>query len=89
MFTLGANIVGTTDSFAQDNNQLKLPAFSQVNAFVAVRPIERVEIGLNATNLLNSEGFTEAEEGSIPANQIVRARSIAGRTVLASVRFDF
>jgi hemolysin activation/secretion protein len=40
-------------------------------------------------NLLNSEGFTEAEEGSIPANQIVRARSIAGRTVLASVRFDF
>ncbi len=89
MFTLGANIVGTTDSFAQDNNQLKLPAFSQVNAFVAVRPIERVEIGLNATNLFNSEGFTEAEEGSIPANGIVRARSIAGRTVLASVRFDF
>ena len=89
MFTAGANVVGTTDSFAQDNNQLKLPAFTQVNAFLAVRPIERVEIGLNATNLFNTEGFTEAEEGSIPANGIVRARSIAGRTVLASVRFDF
>jgi outer membrane receptor protein involved in Fe transport len=88
-FTLGANIVGTTASFAQDNNGLRLPAFAQVNAFVAVRPMDRVEVGLNATNLFNSFGFTEAEEGLIPANGLVRARSIQGRTVLASVRFDF
>lgn len=88
-FTLGANIVGTTDSFTQDSNQLKLPAFAQVNAFVAFRPIDRIEVGLNAQNLFNATGFTEAEEGSIPGNGIVRARSIAGRTVLASVRFDF
>jgi outer membrane receptor protein involved in Fe transport len=89
MFTVGANIVGTTESFTQDNNQLVLPAFAQVNAFVAVRPIDRIEIGLNAQNLFNATGFTEAEEGAIPANGLVRARSIAGRTVLASVRFDF
>jgi outer membrane receptor protein involved in Fe transport len=89
MFTLGANIVGTTESFTQDNNDLILPAFAQVNAFLAFRPIERIEVGLNAQNLFNATGFTEAEEGSIPANGIVRARSIAGRTVLASVRFDF
>lgn len=88
-FTLGANIVGTTESFTQDNNDLILPAFAQVNAFVAFRPIDRVEVGLNAQNLFNATGFTEAEEGSIPANGLVRARSIAGRTVLASVRFDF
>jgi len=88
-FTLGANVVGTTDSYTQDNNQLKLPAYTQVNAFLAFRPIERVELGLNATNLFDASGYTEAEEGSIPANGIVRARSIAGRTVLASVRFDF
>ncbi len=89
LFTLGANIVGTTDSFTQDSNQLELPAFAQVNAFLAVRPVDRVEIGLNAQNLFDVSGFTEAEEGSIPANGIVRARSIAGRTILASVRFDF
>jgi len=89
LFTIGANIIGTTASFAQDNNGLKLPAFAQVNAFVAVRPMDRVEVGLNATNLFNSFGFTEAEEGLIPANDIVRARSIQGRTILASVRFDF
>ncbi|HSJ77862.1 MAG TPA: TonB-dependent receptor [Erythrobacter sp.] len=89
MFTLGANVVGTTDSFTQDNNDLVLPAFAQVNAFLAVRPIDRIEVGLNAQNLFNATGFTEAEEGSIPGNGIVRARSIAGRTVMASVRFDF
>ncbi|MFO6445871.1 TonB-dependent siderophore receptor [Erythrobacter sp. NE805] len=88
-FTVGANVVGTTDSYTQDSNQLKLPAYTQVNAFLAFRPIERVELGLNATNLFNVVGYTEAEEGSIPANGFVRARSIAGRTVLASVRFDF
>jgi outer membrane receptor protein involved in Fe transport len=88
-FTVGANVVGTTDSFTQDSNQLKLPAYTQVNAYLAFRPIERVELGLNAQNLFNAVGYTEAEEGSIPANGIVRARSIAGRTVLASVRFDF
>ncbi|MCZ8369994.1 MAG: TonB-dependent receptor [Porphyrobacter sp.] len=89
MFTVGANVVGTTESFTQDSNQLTLPAYAQVNAFLAVRPIERIELGLNATNLFNATGFTEAEEGSIPGNGFVRARSIAGRTVLASVRFDF
>ena len=89
MFTIGANVVGTTESFTQDNNDLVLPAFAQVNAFLAFRPIERIEVGLNAQNLFNATGFTEAEEGSIPSNGIVRARSIAGRTVLASVRFDF
>ncbi|QDH36282.1 TonB-dependent receptor [Porphyrobacter sp. YT40] len=88
-FTLGANIVGTTESYTQDNNDLILPAFAQVNAFLAFRPIERIEVGLNAQNLFNATGYTEAEEGSIPGNAIVRARSIAGRTVLASVRFDF
>lgn len=89
MFTLGANVVGTTDSYAQDNDQLKLPGFTQVNAFVQVRPIDRVQLSLNANNLFNVKGFTEAEEGAIPANGIVRARSINGRTISASLRFDF
>lgn len=88
-FTVGANIVGTTSSFAQDNKGLVLPAFTQVNAFLSVRPTERVQLSLNANNLFNTTGFTEAEEGNIPGNGIVRARSINGRTISASIRFDF
>jgi len=87
--TAGLNAIGTTDSFAQDSNQLKLPGYTQVNAFLAVRPLERLELSLNANNLFNEFGYTEAEEGSIPANGIVRARSIAGRTISASVRVNF
>lgn len=89
LFAVGANVVGTTDSYAQDNNQLKLPGFTQVNAFARFRPMERVTVSLNANNLFDVKGFTEAEEGAIPADNIVRARSINGRTVSAAVRFDF
>lgn len=86
---VGLSAIGTTDSFAQDNNQLKLPGFTQVNAFVNFRPADRVQLSLNANNLFNTTGFTEAEEGSIPANGIVRARSINGRTISAALRLDF
>jgi outer membrane receptor protein involved in Fe transport len=89
MFTVGASAIGTTSSYTQDSNQLKLPSFTQVNAFVSVRPLERLQISLNANNLFNVAGYTEAEEGSIPGNGIVRARSINGRTIEASVKFDF
>ena len=88
-FTIGANVIGTTDSYAQDNNLLKLPGFTQVNAFAQVRLMDRVQLSLNANNLFDVKGFTEAEEGAIPANGIVRARSINGRTVSAAVRLDF
>ncbi len=88
-FSIGANIIGTTSSFAQDNNALKLPGYTQVNAFVSVTPIDRVTVMVNANNLFNTNGFTESEEGNIPANGIVRARSISGRTISASLRYNF
>ncbi len=88
-FTAGLNLIGTTESFTQDSNDLLLPAYAQVNAFLAVRPLDRLELSINANNLFNAYGYTEAEEGSIPGNGIVRARSIAGRTVSASVRVEF
>lgn len=89
LFGLGVNAVGTSDSYAQDSNQLVLPSFTAVNAFVNLRPADGITLSLNANNVFDVEGFTEAEEGAIPANRIVRARSINGRTLSASVRFDF
>lgn len=89
LFGLGVNAVGTSDSYAQDSNQLVLPGFTAVNAFVNVRPFDGITFSLNANNVFDTKGFTEAEEGSIPGNGIVRARSINGRTLSASVRFDF
>ncbi|MDZ7588352.1 MAG: TonB-dependent receptor [Parasphingorhabdus sp.] len=88
-FSVGANIIGTTSSFTQDSNQLKLPGFTQVNAFASVRPFDNVEFIVNANNLFDVAGYTEAEEGSIPANGYIRARSINGRTISGTVRFTF
>jgi outer membrane receptor protein involved in Fe transport len=85
----GLNIVGTTKSFAQDTNLLELPGYTTFNGFISVRPTENIELSLNANNIFNVAGFTEAEEGSIPANGLIRARSINGRTVSASVRINF
>jgi outer membrane receptor protein involved in Fe transport len=88
LFTLGLNLVGTSESFAQDNEGLVLPAFTQINAFVSFRPFDRVQLSVNANNLFNAEGYTEAEEGNI-GNGIIRARSITGRTISASIRYEF
>ena len=87
--TIGANVIGTTDSYAQDNNVLKMPGYTQVNAFVSVRPADNVTVSLNGNNLFDVTGITESEEGAIPTNGIVRARSITGRTISAAVRFGF
>ena len=88
-FAFGASVIGTTDSYTQDTDQLKLPGFAQVNAFAEFKPVKRVTVGVNGNNLFDTKGFTEAEDATIPANGIVRARSISGRTVAAFLRFDF
>ncbi len=88
-FAVGANVVGTTDSFTQDSNQLKLPGFTQVNGFASFKMTPQIELMVNANNLFNVTGFTESEEGAIPANGFVRARSINGRSISGSVRFTF
>ncbi|WP_033922766.1 TonB-dependent receptor domain-containing protein, partial [Sphingomonas sp. 37zxx] len=88
-FSVGANIIGTTGSFAQDVNQLRLPAFTTVGAFAQFRPMERVELSVNASNLLNERAITAVTEGAIPASGVVMARTMYGRTVTTSARFFF
>ncbi|WP_428970659.1 TonB-dependent receptor domain-containing protein [Sphingomonas sp. Xoc002] len=87
--TIGANVIGTTSSYAQDTNQLKLPGYTTVNAFVQFRATDRILVSLNSNNLFNALGFTEAEDGVIPTNGIVRARTINARTTSLSVRVGF
>ncbi len=91
MARVGLNVIGTTKAYAQDDNQLVMPGYAQVNAFVNYDIMENLQLSLNANNLFNTTGITEVEEGSIASgvNNYVRARSINGRTVSASVRLKF
>jgi outer membrane receptor protein involved in Fe transport len=88
-FSVGANLIGTTSSYAQDNNKLKLPGYMQVNAFANYNVLDQLTVGINVNNLFNKVGLTESEEGSIPGNGIIRARSISGRTISASIKYAF
>ncbi|USI74843.1 TonB-dependent receptor [Sphingomonas morindae] len=88
-FTLGANFIGTTSSYTADSNQLKMPGYVTTNAFVTYRPLTRLLLSLNANNLFDVLGLTEAEDATLPANGIVRARAINGRTISTSLRLDF
>lgn len=87
--TVGFNLVGTTSSFAQDTNGLKMPGFTVVNAFLQYRPIDRVQLMLNVNNLFDTIGFYDIAQNAVPANGIGWGRAINGRTVSTSLRFDF
>ncbi len=90
-WTIGANVIGTTDAYAQDNNQLVMPGYTQVNLFGDYRFAEKWVVGINVNNVFDTFGITESEEGSIVAGteNIIRARSIPGRTATVSLRYEF
>lgn len=85
----GMSFTGTTDAYAQDNNDLKFDGYTQVNAFASYLLSESFTVSVNVNNLFDTVGITESEEGSIPANNIIRARTINGRTSSLTLRYDF
>ncbi|WP_052134844.1 TonB-dependent receptor domain-containing protein [Sphingomonas sp. 37zxx] len=88
-FTVGANVIGVTDSFSQDVNLLRMPGYTTVGLFAQVRPMERVELSINANNALNERAITGISEGAVPASGVVIARPLFGRSVSTSLRFFF
>lgn len=86
-FTIGANLVGTTSSFAQDTNQRKMPGFTVVNAFVQFGPMKRVQLSVTGGHLFNAKGYTEISAPTIPANGVTTGRAINGRTAIAALTF--
>jgi outer membrane receptor protein involved in Fe transport len=88
-FSVGAVFLGTTDSYAQDVNLLKMPGYVTTNAFVQVRPAERLLLSVNATNLFDAVALTGIDEDRIPASGIVRGRLLTGRAISTTLRLDF
>ncbi|RVU07909.1 TonB-dependent receptor [Novosphingobium umbonatum] len=84
----GATFIGTTDSYAQDSNILKMPGYVTTNAFIQARVTPRMQVTLNAANLFDVLALTAIDEAGTPANGIVRGRLPTGRTVSASLRLD-
>lgn len=89
LVTVGFNVVGTTGSYAQDTNQLRMPGYTVVNGFLQFRPTSNVQLMLNVNNLFDKVGFIEVSQNSVPANGIGWGRSINGRTIATALRFSF
>ncbi len=85
----GISLIGTSGAYAQDNNDLKFAAYTQVNLFASYFLSESLSVSLNVNNLFDTIGITEAEEGSVPSNGIIRARTINGRTSSMTLKYDF
>ncbi|QGZ41318.1 outer membrane receptor protein involved in Fe transport [Pseudoduganella flava] len=80
---LGASVIGTGKSWADDQHTIVMPAYRTVSAFVNYDVSERVMVSLSANNLFNETGYTEVEGDGHAA------RSIAGRSIKASVKYSF
>jgi len=82
-FELGATALYTGKSYGDDANTITLPAYTQVNGFVTYHLSDRAQLGLTVNNLTNAVGYTEIEGDGHAA------RSINGRTALASLKYSF
>jgi outer membrane receptor protein involved in Fe transport len=89
-FEIGASIVGTTKSYAQNDNQVVLPAFVTVNPFASYQLSQKLALSLTVNNLFDKVGYTEAEgQGNLTNNPLFIARSINGRTAKATLKYSF
>lgn len=82
---VGASIIGTTRSYAQDDNQVVLPAYTAVNLFASYEVANNLALSLGVNNLFNVVGYTEAEG----QNALYVARSINGRSARATLKYSF
>lgn len=89
--SLSLSLIGQTEAYAQDNNDLIMPGYFFMNTMASIKIAKNASFNISVNNLTNAIGITESEEGSIIENQTnyVRARSISGRTILAGVNFNF
>ncbi|TDM08710.1 MAG: hypothetical protein C4K60_04730 [Ideonella sp. MAG2] len=82
---VGGSIIGTTKSYAQDDNVVELPAYTTVNLFANYEVARNLTASLGVNNLFNTLGYTEAE----PQGALYVARAINGRSARVSLKYSF
>ncbi|HEX7819056.1 MAG TPA: TonB-dependent receptor [Sphingobium sp.] len=89
--TIGANLLGQTASYAGDVDLLKMPAYATVGFFARYRPINRLELGVNVSNLFDKTAIVEVNSGggALPNSGVATVRTLYGRLASASARFFF
>ncbi len=87
-FNVGANIVGTSNSLANDGSPFVQPGYVVVGGFASYDITSRLQVQIHADNLFNTVGITEVDQTPNAAGAGA-ARSILGRLITAGVRYRF
>lgn len=88
----GLSVIGTTDSYTQDANGLEMDGFTSLNAFVDIELAEGFSARVSVNNLTDEIGLSEAEENSpvtVNGMELIRGRSIAGRSTNLELKYEF
>jgi outer membrane receptor protein involved in Fe transport len=89
-FEIGASVVGTTKSFAQNDNQVVLPAYVVVNPYASYQLSDKLSLSLSVNNVFDKLAYTEAEpQGNLTNNPLYIARALNGRTTKATLKYSF
>ena len=88
-YDIGVNIFSTGDAPVQDSNQFDLPGYTTIGAYLNYELRDNINLSLNGNNLFDEVGFTEGEEGAPAIGDFIRFRPINGRTVSATLRYNF
>ena len=68
---------------------LRLPGYTTVGLFARVRPVERVELGLNVSNLFDKLAVVSVLDGTISPVGVTMGNTLVGRRATVSVRMFF
>ena len=88
----GLSVIGTTDSYTQDDNDLEMDGYAALNAFVDIALAEGFSARIAVNNLTDEIGLTEVEENTpvtVNGQDLIRGRSIAGRSTSLELKYEF
>lgn len=87
-YDLGANIIGTTSSYADNSDTQVMPGYVTVNLFAHYAILTDLKASLYVNNVFNAIGITELDANP-NSNGVALARTINGRTVKAGLTYLF
>ncbi|KJD32442.1 hypothetical protein PK35_09500 [Tamlana nanhaiensis] len=90
--SVALSVLGTTKSYAQDDNDLVMPGYAYFNLIGRAGLTKGLSLVLSVNNLFDTVGITEVEgngDGAFGDARLVRARSISGRSTTLSLQYKF
>ena len=88
---VGLSILGTSKSFAGDDNTLIQPGYAYVNLLAKAGLTKGLSLAISLNNLFDTIGITEVEgvDGAFNGDRLVRASAITGRSTTLSLQYRF